>query len=207
MKNIYEIKDGIIVRTDTGKKFPTMKSIVDQLNSCWRTSRYTLRKDNQGKEYIDWTGYSAKYYDLEELCELMNGAINDDLDVKWKKHLENTHNRIGHFTRPYRNGRFYSDHTKKKGFWLEDWLTGKVYYYHIIEHINAIVGLLNDYTSDGRFVTHDSKCGRVIEDTLTKEEYVLGDSKHLCFIRDFLNNHDYLRYGERKELPYKRQLM
>ena len=203
---LYEIKDGIIVRTDTGKKFRTMKDMVHQMNHYGRTSRYTVRKNPNGEEYIKWVGYTAEYYDIEEICELMNAVYDRDIRVIFKKHSENTNNRIGHHTMPYKQGRFVLDHTTRKGFWIEDWLTGRVYYLHIDEHIKAIVGLLNDYTKEGRFSFHDSKCGNVIEDTWTSEEYVLGDSKHIVFIRDFLNNHDYLKYGER-DFPYKRMFM
>ena len=199
----YIIKDGIIVRTDTGKRFLTMISIVEQINYYGRTNRYTVMKDRQGNEYIEWIGFNAKYYDLEEICELMNAIYNGDLDKKYEKHLTNTHNRIGHYTRPYFDGRYYLDSTMRKGFWLEDWITGRTYYFHIRQHIEAIVGLLNDYTKEGRFTT-DYK---FIYDNWINEKYFLGDSKALCYIRDFLNNHDYLKYGERKELPHRRQLM
>lgn len=203
---LYKIEDGVIVRTDTGKKFRRMKDIVEQMNHYGRTSRYTVRRNPNGEEYIEWVGYTAEYYDIEEICELMNAVYDRDINVICKKHCGNTNNRIGHHTTPYKQGRFVSDHTTRKGFWIEDWLTGKTYYLHIDEHIKSIVGLLNDYTKEGRFTVHDSECGKVIEDTWISEEYVLGDSKHITFIRDFLNNHDYLKYGER-DLQYKRMFM
>ena len=202
----YKIIEGTITEVTTGKKLCTMHEIAQHMNGLRKTSRYVARKDNGGREYIDFVGFTAKYYGLREICELLNGCVMNDLDKIFEKHNENTNNRIGHYTIPYKVGRFHLDHTTRKGFWLEDWVTGRKYYFHVKEHINAIVGLLNDYTNEGRFTSHDSKCGRVIEDTWINEEYVLGDSHDIGFIRDFLNNHDYLKYGER-ELPYRRMLM
>lgn len=205
-EKLYKInEEGIIVRIDTGKTFPRLKDVVEQISYYGKTSRYVVRKDSKG-EYIEWVGFTAKYYDLEEICELMNAIYYHDVDKIAEKHRINNNRRIGHYTKPYFQGRFHFDHTTKKGFWLEDWLIGKVYYFHNKKHIKEIVKLLNNYTKNERFTTHDSKCGQVIEDTLINEEYVLGDSHDIGFIRDFLNNQDYLKYGERKELPYAHML-
>ena len=105
-----------------------------------------------------------------------------------------------------RNGRYIKDHTKRKGFWIEDWLTGRKYYLNNQNHIKAVVGLLNDYTSNDRFVSYESKVGDVIEDTNTDDVYVLGDSSHVNKIKKLLNEFDFGLYGER-ELPYKRVMM
>ena len=205
--NKYEIRNGIIVRTDTGKRFLTMRSIVEQMNYYGSTGRYTVRKDNQGKEYIDWAGFSAKYYDLEEICELMNGVYNRDMDIISKKHMENKKKYERKHKVPYTwNGRFVFDSTLRKGFWFEDGVTGKIYYTHIDTHRNAIVKLLNDYTENERYITYYSKAGDVIKDTSNDEIYYLISSKDCCDVRDLLNWYDFQLYGKR-ELPYRRQLM
>lgn len=205
--NKYEIRDGIIVRTDTGKRFLSMGSIVEQMNYYGSTGRYTVRKDNQGKEYIDWIGFSAKYYDIEEICELMNGVYDRDMDIISKKHMENKKKYERKHKVPYTwNGRFVFDSTLRKGFWFEDGVTGKIYYTHIDAHRNAIVGLLNDYSEDGRYEVQYGKTGYVIKDTGNGEIYHLISSKDCCDVRDLLNWYDSKLYGKR-ELPYRRQLM
>ena len=202
----YVIEDGVIVRNDTNKHFRTMKEISDELNRLNKHTSYSPLKDKNGNEYVSLVGFSADYYDVAELCELLNAVKDGDTDKKFEKHCKNNGITKGHYTKPYRQGRFHMDHTLRKGFWLEDWLTGKVLYFDVKEHIGAVVGLLNDYTDGNRYTWHDSNVGNVIEDKTSNETFVLGDSKDIGKIRDLLNDFDFELYGERV-LPYKHLLM
>lgn len=212
--SLYEVKKGIIVRTDTGKELKTMKDIAEHMNWLGKHNSYVARKDDDGVEYIDFVGTYADYYDLDELCELINCLEKDFFcDKQWEKHMKIKKSKERKHKAPFisdgsHQERFIFDHTLRKGFWFEDWLTGKVYYTHIKEHRNAIVGLLNDYTRDGRFITY-TDVGEIIEDTIVGEKYYLMDSSHCCDIRDWLNWYDYSKYGRRKvsALPYERMIM
>lgn len=212
MDELYVIKGGIIVRTDTGEEFETMHQIAEHMNWLRGRTSFTARKDNDGNEYVDFVGFYADYYDLAELCELCNclwdARMNNEFcDKLFEKHMEIKKSKERKHKAPYYwNGRYITDHTARKGFWLEDWVTGRKFYFHIGAHIRHIVGLLNDYTENGRYVAYHGGVGNVIEDTSNNEVYVLGDSKHICELRDWLNHYDYERYGER-ELPYKRMMM
>ena len=188
-----------------------MHEIAEHLNWLGKYNRYTARKDKDGVEYVHYTDY-AKYYCLEELCELCNALwdsrINKGLCAKvFEKHMMNKALKTKPRPVPYVwDGRFNFEHTVRKGFWLEDLLTGKSFYLHIEEHIDAIVRLLNDYTTENRFCWGHSKVGNVIKDNFNDETYVLGDSRDVGFIRNILNYYDYEKYGKR-DFPYRHLLM
>ena len=211
--NLYVVKDEAIIRTDTGNKLETMNEIAKHLNWICSHNSYTAMKDKDGNEYVYFSDY-AHYYNLEELCELCNGLWKERTTkclsygaIKFKKHMENKKKCERQPPVPYTwDGRFNYEHTTRKGFWLEDWVSGKEYYLHIKEHIDAIVGLLNDYTTENRFCWGHSKVGNVIKDTVDDEIYVLGDSRDVGLIRDILNYYDMEKYGKRK-LPYRHMLM
>ena len=206
--NLYEVKNRIIVRTDTGKELKTMKDIAEHMNWLCKHNSYVARKDDDGVEYIDFVGTYADYYHLEELCELINCLEKDFFcDKQWEKHMKikKSKERKHKVPKYIWDGRFVSDHTARKGFWLEDWITGKVYYFRVKEHIKAIVGLLNSYNGTERYITYKAKCGYVIKDTGNGEIYILGDSSHICELRDWLNWYDFQLYGER-ELTYRRMM-
>ena len=210
---LYEVQNDTIVRTDTGKKLCTMQDIAEHLNWICKHNSYTAMKDKNGEEYVHFSNY-AHYYDLNELCELCNCLWKERItknlsycDIQFKKHMENKRKCEKQSPVPYVwDGRYNLEHTIRKGFWFEDWLTGKTFYLRVKEHIDAVVGLLNEYTTENRFVWDHSKVGNVIKDTVDNETYVLGDSRDVGFIRDILNYYDREKYGER-ELPYKHLLM
>lgn len=216
----YVVKDNVIVRTDTGKELHTMKDVAEHLNYLDGRNSYLARMDKDGVEYVDFVGSYADYYDLDELCELCNALfmlkttkILSYCDKQFEKHMRIKRSKERKHKAPFiKDGsheeRFVFRHTTRKGFWYEDWLTGKAYYTHIKEHRNAIVGLLNDYTEDDRFITY-TDVGEVIEDTVVGEKYFLMSSSDCCDIRDWLNWYDYSQYGRRRvgELPHKQILM
>lgn len=209
---MYKVEDGVIVRTDTGKELRTMHNIAEHMNWLDKSNNYIARKDKNGIEYVAFVGTFAKYYDLDELCELCNCLLKARINhtfcsKKFEKHMRIKEEKERQRPVPYTwDGRYIFEHTARKGFWLEDLLTGKSFYLHINEHISAIVGLLNDYTDEDRFVWYHSKVGNVIRDTVDDETYVLGASRDVGFIRDILNYYDKEKFGER-DFPYKHLLM
>ena len=208
----YEIIDGIIVKTSTQKKLRNMSAIAEHMNYLDESNNYLGKTDKDGVEYVDEVNTYAEYYNLEELCKLCNCLFRAKItktfcDMKFEKHMKIKEAKQKKSPVPFVwDGRFYFGHTTRKGFWIEDWQTGKEYYLHIQEHISAIVGLLNDLTSDGRFSWCNSEVGNVIDDTIDNERYVLGDSRDVGFIRDILNYFDRQKYGKRN-FPFEHLLM
>ena len=208
----YILKDGMIINTETGKKLRNMVAIGEHINWLDESNKYLGKRDKDGVEYVDEVNTYADYYDLEELCELCNCLWKAKFtktfcDMKFEKHMKIKAEKERKSPVPYTwGGRFNFEHTTRKGFWIEDWQTGKVYYLHNKKHIEEIVGLLNYLTNENRFHWNNSEVGNVIEDSIGNDRYVLGDSKDIGFIRDILNYFDRERYGER-DFPYRHLLM
>lgn len=94
---------------------------------------------------------------VKELIEILS-EFNDDTVVEFEFNKERcplTENFTDDgklvFREKYRNirhhidGRYFADHTSKKGFWIEDKLTGKQYLFNDSQNIGKIRDILNEY--------------------------------------------------------------
>ena len=108
--------------------------------------------------------------------------------------------------------RFIADHTTRKGFWIEDWMTSKIYSIDSDKDIEKLLKILNEFDNQvngnkDRFALYSiDKKGRFLQDKLTGRNYNLGISTTVNIIRDYLNEYDYQIYG-RRDLKYARIVM
>ena len=73
----------------------------------------------------------------KERCPLTENFIDDNGKLVFKEHYRNIRHHI--------DGRYFADHTARKGFWIEDKATDKRYYFNDSNNIGKVRDLLNEY--------------------------------------------------------------
>lgn len=73
----------------------------------------------------------------KERCPLTENFVDDDGKLVFKEHYRNIRHHI--------DGRYFVDHTSRKGFWIEDKATGKTYHFTNSKDIGKIRDILNEY--------------------------------------------------------------
>lgn len=72
-----------------------------------------------------------------ERCPLTENFTDDDGKLIFKEHYRNIRHHV--------DGRYFADHTSRKGFWIEDRATDKRYYFNDSNDIGKIRDILNEY--------------------------------------------------------------